>query len=263
MSTPSKLVANRLATGRYLLSSARINTDAIARAVADEVPDLKLTEVRHVIQALAAYLARMSDAMEAAEGEYTREQSDDPKARKHRDLMAEALAGELAETREMLLGTFGPDATAFYGLRGTLPTRPETLLTTASNILRLLREQPAPTPRKPWMTLDLAALADELDTHVEALRTALDAISDEERELHLAKTARDAAVERWSRTYPGVGATFEGLYRVAGRADLAARIRPTQRRAEGHEAANGEEDDDDLEAEAETAETPATDPQPA
>lgn len=250
MSTLSKLVATRLATARYVQSSARINTDPIARAVADEVPELKVSEVRHLIDALTAHLVRKSDAMEAAEGVYTREQGDDPKVRHKRDTAATALATVIAGFREALRGTFGADAVELYGLRGTTPVRPDLLLDTGANAVRLLREHPAPAPLKSWMALDVAALADELEVHVEALRTALAETADEERELHLAKTARDAAVEEWTRFYPGIGAMLEGLYRIAGRADLAERIRPTRRRAEGHEA--GSFDD--------AAEPPLTEP---
>src|SRR4051794_19389800 len=60
----------------------------------------------------------------------------------------------------------------------------------------------------------------------------------EARELEKALGARDQAVELWTEVYQGVATALSGLYRLAGRKDLADRVRPTSRTLSGEDAAS-------------------------
>ena len=51
-------------------------------------------------------------------------------------------------------------------------------------------------------------------------------------------SARDQATARWSRTYAGVAMILSGMATLAGLDDLAAKVKPTERkRAGNHEEA--------------------------
>lgn len=75
--------------------------------------------------------------------------------------------------------------------------------------------------------------ADALDAAVAPLREVMQGMLVDERENEAALTARDRAIAEWAIIYQGVANMLSGLYRLAGRDDLADRIRPTVRRAEG------------------------------
>lgn len=240
MSSASKLVTNRLAAARYVISAAQVHGAAVARAIATDVPGLSEAQARHVIERLTARLTEASARLEQAEGEYTREQSDDPAVRQQRDASATALAELLTGMRQLLLDHVSDTAVRVYGLNNPTPATADALLVTGANTLRLLQTHPLDLPKRPWLQVDGAALASEVARHVDALRSALEGLRIEERELQAAKSARDAALEDWTRVYVGVAGTLESLFRLAGRTELAARLRPTNRRASGQVAPEAE-----------------------
>lgn len=233
MSTLSKQTLNRLETTASIGTSVRVNGDAIAAAVAAELPGVTAKEVHKLMTAAVNWLESSGELLRTTEYAYTQEQADDPPGRDQRDEDAAALAERIAIVRELLRSTLGSAAVRRYGLRGTLPARPLELVELGANAVELLRSQPATATPMPGVTIDTNVLAAELEARVTALRQSLDTVAIEERELHVARTARDAALDRWTRVYPGVGALVEGLYRIGGRADLAARIRVTQSRTAG------------------------------
>ena len=65
------------------------------------------------------------------------------------------------------------------------------------------------------------------------LKDALDAVAREERELQSTMSQRDEATARWTRTYAGVATILSGLAILAGLDDLAAKVRPTERKRAG------------------------------
>jgi hypothetical protein len=83
------------------------------------------------------------------------------------------------------------------------------------------------------VSVDPIAMADSLATHAEALRTTLGDVKREEREAQLTLQRRNAATTAWNATYQRVADTRTGLFELAGRTELADRVRPTARRRAG------------------------------
>jgi hypothetical protein len=57
----------------------------------------------------------------------------------------------------------------------------------------------------------------------------------EARELEDAYSLRDRAIAAWSDAYQGTATALEGLYRRAGRKDLAEKVRPNLRKLRGED----------------------------
>jgi hypothetical protein len=73
-------------------------------------------------------------------------------------------------------------------------------------------------------------MAAELLVVVERLEAALRVVAQEASELHLTQTAKDRAFEENDRVFGTVARVAEGLLALAGRGDLADRVRPSRRR---------------------------------
>ena len=103
----------------------------------------------------------------------------------------------------------------------------------AASIVDSLRAAPAPTPLFEGVTLSLEALAGRIEAARLPLEAALNDVSREERELQSTMSERDKATARWSRTYAGVAMIVSGMATLAGLDDLAAKVKPTERKRAG------------------------------
>ena len=81
-----------------------------------------------------------------------------------------------------------------------------------------------------------ATLAKGLDGPLAELDVALATVRREHREAEQALVERDRVIAAWTDIYQSCASIAEGLLRLAGRPELAARVRPTERRARGEEA---------------------------
>lgn len=89
----------------------------------------------------------------------------------------------------------------------------------------------APKPgREP---LKAQKMAEALEVEVTKFKKSLKDVDREEREYQAALGARDLSVEQWSLVYPNVTDALGAFYSLAGRSDLADRVRPTARRRAG------------------------------
>ena len=84
-------------------------------------------------------------------------------------------------------------------------------------------------------SFDSAAAASSLKAKATILDGLVADDDREARELEDAHALRDRAVAEWSDAYQGTATTLEGLYRRAGRKELAEKVRPTVRKLRGED----------------------------
>lgn len=87
------------------------------------------------------------------------------------------------------------------------------------------------------ITMDTAVLAQMLKAKAAVLAPLVETMDTEARELDEALAERNRSSAQWSDTYQGVATMLMGLYRMAGYKDLADKVKPTIRAAQGNEVA--------------------------
>jgi hypothetical protein len=212
-------------TGKKVASVSRHQSGAAPTAHAFEA----------VIESQAAALDRAAEVMKTAELSYTAEQADDVAPRDKRDALTTEAFGLMVRLRSAVEDALGAKGLSTYGLSGETPRMPRTLVVHMDNVLSLMSKQPASVTTALGGTFDTATLVTALSPKRAALEAVLKDLDREERELEGALVKRDKTVERWTEVYQGVATALSGLFRLAGRKDLAERVRPTSRRVSGEE----------------------------
>jgi len=206
------------------------------------MPDLSVEEVKKEIDAKLAYLQRKTDLLAAAEDRYVAEQADDVPIRDARDASATELVELTVRARSRVLQVFGANALVQYGFEGETPRLPSKLAPFVLTVVQLLRGAPQEASDDMGGTVSTVAIADALDARRVPLQAHLDALVREKRENEAALTLRDRATEEWRRAYRSAAMFLAAYYEMAGRRDLADRIRPTVRREAGFEPTPPEPD---------------------
>jgi hypothetical protein len=237
MAQRTTLVSNRIHNGKEVVAAARTHRDAIAAALAAKVAGWSEERARGVLETLADHLDAHTRGLAGAEDRYVAEQADDPPLRDRRDRAAAALLDLSVRARSRIEDALGASGLERYGFEGPTPRHPGGLASHVENTVNLLRSEPAEVDDGLGGRFRTTALADRLAAALAPLRDALEALRVEGREHEAAITERDRALAAWTEAYQGVAGTLVGLFRLAGRADLAARIRPTERRASGRDVA--------------------------
>lgn len=238
-STMSTQTTNQLKNGQQIQVTAEtFPADAREAAASRLANGDSLDNARAAVTAsitdIAQLIARANSRLESAENAYASEQADDPPARAARDEAAREVAERWAEVKAQVARRLGVTAPREYGLEGELPSTPDALSAQAANVVKLLRDKPrSHTSRLGEFTT--AAAADYLDEVQTTLAAALTTVKTEAKELQDALGRRDAAAAEWSDTYQACATLLEGYLRLGRRLDLAARVRPTARRAAGLE----------------------------
>jgi hypothetical protein len=181
------------------------------------------------------------DQMHAANGllwdmelTYTGEQGDDNAAADERDRSGTALDDGLRIARNSAQQIGGERVLESFGMASPPPGDQSGLARYAENAIRMMRSHSTPVS-KAGLTFDPNAVADSLEPTLQTYTGALSSVATESRQLEDAKGRRDQAQATWKTTYQSVAGQLEGLFRLAGRDDLADRVRPTHRRTRGAE----------------------------
>lgn len=238
MAEVSVMVANRMVIAGTVKASVQVHGGPVAGALEQVLfPDGRPPDglaAAPFIAALGAALARSEAALRGADEALGAERADDPARREARDAAASTVRAQLMRLAALLEGLYGPEVVRAYGLAGETPEGLQEQLQAADTVVGRLRGTPITAPPLvAGMVLDAEAVAAELARHAEVLRTELAAVARESREEQLALGVRDEALRHHDSTYQGVATALEGLYRLAGRADLADLVRPTARRRQG------------------------------
>jgi hypothetical protein len=140
----------------------------------------------------------------------------------------------------MIIGVYGQGAANKIFI-GATPEDPVVLSRFAGEVSNNLQQSKLPPPRVKGAKLDtddaVASLKDkrmQLDAHIEAVQREL-------REAQKTLAAKNAAIAAFDQSFAGVATALSGLLLLAGEAELAAKVRPSTRRAGQTAAAAGDE----------------------
>ena len=243
MSNMSIQVQNRSNNARFTVSSERTHREEVLQGLLARNAALPIGQridedtIRMFLDWLASNIEHKTEAMVAAELAYVTEQLDDPIVRARRDEAAASALGGITRTRMRIGSVWGEEGLALYGLNKPLPRLPHEVAAYARVVVDRLRKTPKTEPDDIGGVIDTGILADALEGKLTPLRQALDDVNTEQRELHGTLLKRDAEVADWYEVYHGGATAMMGLYRMAGKREMAQRVRPTKRRAAGLEPA--------------------------
>jgi hypothetical protein len=193
-------------------------------AKGEALPNLALV-MTLVSRALGAAKTQMVEADTAHEAEL----GDDEPIRRTRDEAAQALSDKLVELREVLTGVYGA-ATASAVFAGPTPEDPVVLSRFAGEVAIQLARVKLPAPRIKGAKLDTAETASTLQEKRATLDTLLKDVARELREAQATLDAKTQAMAAYDELFGGAATTLSGLLRLAGKADLAAKVKPSTRR---------------------------------
>ncbi|MFT3768041.1 MAG: hypothetical protein QM820_21540 [Minicystis sp.] len=246
MAKLSKQVDNRLIVSGKVVASARTHAAEIAKVLAAKAEEAqgaaKAPPAKHfeaTIEAYAATLEHSAATLRSAELTYSAEQADDVAPREKRDKLTADAFGLMVKVRSTVESTMGAAGLKTYGLEGETPRSPRAVASHMGNVVSLMEKQPATVTDELGTTFDTKAAVAVINPKRDALESVLTDVDREARELEDALGKRDRAVEAWIDAYQGVATAFSGMCRLAGRKDLAERVRPTSRTVSGEET--GEE----------------------
>jgi hypothetical protein len=240
MAELSTQVANRINWARFVLSSIRKDGPEVKDVLQEEYQGLSgfiAGLFVALLAVLAARLSRITDAMRGTELALSAELADDDPIRDVRDERTAHLRETLFRARHSIEGGFGESQSIQYGIAEMPPEQPDRLMAFAKNGIHLLRKLNRAEADIFGNIIDTAKIAERIEESYAALNEALKDVDDEMREAHHARAERDETVAEWRRVYRGTAEILSGLYLLAGREDLANRVRPTIRNAEGKEEA--------------------------
>jgi len=244
MAKIGKQIENRLTVSGKVAASAQAHRTDISKALAAQAevvqgPKTKATpEVFEIVLgALRQMLEHASADLKKEELAYAAEQADDVKPRAQRDALTAELIALMTRLRSTVEDAMGAEALEPYGLEGATPRTARPLANHVANVTSLMQKKPAKVTTDLGSTFSTEATVAAIKPKGAALDAVLVTLDREVRELEKALGARDQAVELWTEVYQGVATALSGLYRLAGRKDLADRVRPTSRTLSGEDAA--------------------------
>jgi hypothetical protein len=196
----------------------------------DGVPE-NLT-IAMILSAARDYLDRRLADARTKEAALAEERSDDEPARGARDHAEDECKDKLFSVGGLVTGAYGEAFAEQMGLAGRMPEDVDMLVQKAETAAGLLEKASPGTPRA-GDPLDLAKLAGELRIVAARERAGLAGVQREKREENDALHARDVSFAALARGYSGVADVTVGVCVLAGRDDVADRVRPTWRRKSG------------------------------
>jgi len=230
----SKQVANHVATSRTVVSSVEHHGSVVIGPLEQELKNYfpEGTNLSGIFQGLATYLRDVTQNMQSADITLAQERADDPQYRENRDTSVQNLTKLISRIKSVI-----PDSLmAQYGINTTTPYDPDELVNYGLKILGLLKEKPElinSTGDKFNLMIDVNSIIEILTSSINDLTNSLNDVNREEREAQVSLGNRNQKIAKWKSTYVGVASILAGFYQLAGRVDLADRIRPTTRKVTG------------------------------
>jgi hypothetical protein len=184
-----------------------------------------------LVELLARTLDTSAHAMVKADETHQLELSDDAAPRQTRDESAVSLSDELVELREWIVGLYGTREVEKFGFTWSTPSDPVVLVRYTQNVVQALQNMsPWPKPRRAGVTWDVNATVSKLSSLSSALETHIQTVAREGREAEASLHAKHKALAEYDERFGQVATFLAGLFRLAGKQDLADRIRPSSRR---------------------------------
>lgn len=185
---------------------------------------------------LKQFLKTKTDSLVESDRAVALEQSDDEPCRSARDTSIAGLREMVGRSRETLRGALGTQAVTDYGFSGETPINPDLLKSFASNAVSLLKTRSTTTDlSSEFATVNTEKMAASIEPLIAELDKNLKNVKSEERKYQLALENRDKISGEWTIVYTHVATITSSLFALAGRKNLADRVRPTNRKSSGQE----------------------------
>jgi hypothetical protein len=230
----SKQVTDRQKSASSVIASGEANAEIVAQAVTtflqpfvkkgQQVPD-----AGSLVHLLCAALEASTNKVIAADAAHEAELGDDGAVRMARDNAHSALRDELVELREIVIGTYGPQAAAGI-FKGATPDDPVVLSRFAGEVVDNFQKNKLPPPRVKGAKLDIAEVAVSLLEKRDVLDQHLKSVQREVREAQKTLADRNNAIAGYDAVFGGIATALSGLLLIAGKPELAARVKPSTRR---------------------------------
>lgn len=247
---PSKLVTDRQKSAEAVIAAGRTHAVAVADA-AEKVFEpyvlgkQKVPDLRVLIELAAAALEDSAKRMVQADQAHIRELSDDDAPREARDEVAAALSAEIVDLRDWLRGLYGVSALKQLGFSDATPRDPVALSHFADQVIRALHSKSLPAPKRSGVSWEAKEVVKKLTSMRDALEKHLKDVARESREAEATLVAKNNAIAAYDERFAEVATFYVGLFRLAGKTDLAERVRPSTRRPGQTEAEASEPSEPD------------------
>lgn len=232
---PSKLVTDRQKSARAVVAAASTHGAIMGEALKgllsphlqgnEQVPDVGL-----LCLLVGRLLLSQNEKLVAADAAHEAELSDDAAPREARDKAAVLVRQVLVDLRATVAAVHGSAGLKQLGLTGATPVDPSVLAVEGAAALKSLEDATIslPAPRR-GTSLDRQAFADDLREHLAPLQSALASVAREAREAETTGAAKQAAMAANDQAFSLGAAWLTATFSLAGKEDLAARVRPSVR----------------------------------
>ncbi|HEX2571944.1 MAG TPA: hypothetical protein VH877_20545 [Polyangia bacterium] len=230
----SKLVTDLQKTTRVIVAAADTHAVEIATGVEEVLrPYLRegesMPDVGLLMRLVGRWQTGTNEELLVADEAHERELGDDLEPRQARDKAGEAVRQVLIDVRSTVETTHGEAGLRRLALDGAIPVDPSVVATTARRVAAALSDPAVemPPPRRRSLRLDRDGLAAEIREVLPVLDRALADVARENREAESTLGVKRKALERSDRATVRGGGWLAATCALAGRDDLATKVRPT------------------------------------
>jgi len=227
----SKMVINRQKSSEAVQAVGRNHADEIEKGVTaaygpDAGPAVKL-----LIHNAVEILKRDTVSMVSSDDEHLKETADDASSIDERDTFAQKAYEQLVDFRETAKAVYGSEYVDTLGFKGSTPQDPVAIHRLGVLVTGNISSSRPPEPRRAGVSLDIAQWSGPLGESIRALEKSLSHVADEKREAESLLVARNTAIEKYDRTFSKTADLMSSLLSIAGKDELAQRVRPSRRRS--------------------------------
>ena len=232
----SKQVIDRARSAATVAASLETHAAEIGRMAVDVLsPLLKTGEVMPDVKLLMLLLARhvtqRSAALTEVDTAHEAELADDATPRMERDAAESELRAVVSRYRGMIGDAFGDEGLRVFGLWDPAPASSLGVARYAIDFADALRDPARVTRGGPaGVSLDRPVIAGALESGARRLEATIGDVTREVAEADRTQTIKDRGVVENDRAFMSAARLAEALFTLVGRADLADRVRASQRK---------------------------------
>jgi hypothetical protein len=233
----SKVSTAKEKSGRYVLAMITLHGQEIAQKLFDlfrphQMPDDPPPDFWCTVLAIGRRLKDAIDKVMAADKVLFAANAALEAARKVRDEKAQFLSQQIQGLRQACAGLIIDLSVQQLGFDQRTPQDPVPLVTQAERVAEHLRSDEAATARRLFEgdTFDPRQYAAAVEKSTGELRTALDVVADERRRAEKVMLEKRTVTEEYDELFLHGARTFESYCRLAGKKELADRVRPSETR---------------------------------
>ncbi|UJR80764.1 hypothetical protein [Sandaracinus amylolyticus] len=234
----SKQVADRDKSARAVVAAITQHRDAVEAALTATLsPYLergeRMPDVGLLLTLIGRRLSALAGDLTTADRAHERELADDPAPRQRRDEAVAAVRRIVVALRGTVESNHGDAGLQALGLWDPPPADPSRLRLYGEALVESLLGDDVvlPAPESDAIAFDRAKLARRLRAPLDALADALADVTREEKEADTTQLTKNAAMNAHDHAFPRLAGLLAALARAVGLDDLAARMRPSGRRA--------------------------------